>query len=264
MASQGPGRNPLDLSKLREQVSLKAGDTKEKGRLMLQHREEYSTLIEKLETLSDLTQHKVMVPMTSKAFMPGSLVHTNEILVLLGDNWFVETSANNAAAIARRRVKACGDILDNLQKEFERVEGWRKQAGDLLKEKDDYIDIIEDFDPEAEMEWRERNKENKKRERKAAEENKSDEDLLRRLEELEIEEALEEQLDDGEDDEDADIDGSEDEYESEITSDESDVTEEDEDEDGLSVTNLDINNTKTVRRKVSWGNLEETVNPKHS
>merc|ERR550517_593747 len=134
------------------------------------------------------------------------------------------------------------------------------QAGDLLKEKDDYVDIIEDFDPQAEMEWRERNKESKKRERKAAEENKSDEDLLRRLEELEIEEALEEQLDDGEDDEDADIDGSEDEYESEITSDESDVTEEDEDEDGLSVTNLDINNTKTVRRKVSWGNLEETVN----
>ena len=249
MASQGP----VDLSKLRDQVSRKAGDTREKGRLMLNHLEEYSALIDKLETLSQQTQHKVMVPMTSKAFMPGSLVHTNEILVLLGDNWFVETSAQKAAAIARRRVKACGEILDNLQKEYELVEGWKKQAGDLLKEKDDYIDIIEDYDPEAEMQWRERNKENKKRERKEAEDNKSDEDLLRRLEELEIEEALEEQLEAGEDDEDSD------EYESEITSEESDVTDdEEEDEDGLSVTNLGMN--QAVRPKVSWVNLEENAN----
>ena len=102
MASQGPPVDSLALSQLTEQVRLKAEATREKGRVMLQHREEYSTLADRLETLSDLTQHKVMVPMTSKAFMPGKLVHTNEILVLLGDNWFIETSAKNAAAIARR------------------------------------------------------------------------------------------------------------------------------------------------------------------
>jgi hypothetical protein len=50
----------------------------------------------KLETITDKTTHEVMVPFTKKAFMPGRLVHTNEILVLLGDNWFVERSAKQA------------------------------------------------------------------------------------------------------------------------------------------------------------------------
>ena len=40
------------------------------------------------------------------AFMPGQLVHTNEILVLLGDNWFVERSAKQAAHIVDRRMKS--------------------------------------------------------------------------------------------------------------------------------------------------------------
>ena len=37
--------------------------------------------------------------------MPGQLVHTNEILVLLGDNWFVDRSACQAAEIVNRRIK---------------------------------------------------------------------------------------------------------------------------------------------------------------
>ena len=39
------------------------------------------------------------------AFMPGKLVHTNEITVLLGDNWFAERSASQALEIVARRKK---------------------------------------------------------------------------------------------------------------------------------------------------------------
>lgn len=45
------------------------------------------------------------MPFGKLAFMPGQIVHTNEILVLLGDNWFVERSAKQAAEIAERRIK---------------------------------------------------------------------------------------------------------------------------------------------------------------
>jgi len=38
--------------------------------------------------------------------MPGQLYHTNEILVLLGDNWFAERSAKQAIEIIERR-KQC-------------------------------------------------------------------------------------------------------------------------------------------------------------
>lgn len=48
---------------------------------------------------------QVMVPFGSLAFMPGRLLHTNEILVLLGDNWFAERSAKQAVEIVQRRLK---------------------------------------------------------------------------------------------------------------------------------------------------------------
>ena len=257
MASQGPPVNSLALSQLTEQVRLKAEATKEKGRVMLQHREEYCNLTQRLETLSDLTQHKVMVPMTSKAFMPGRLVHTNEILVLLGDNWFVETSAKKAAAMARRRVKGCDEILDNLQQELELEQGWRKQVGDFSREKEECVEITEDFDPETERVWREKHRENNRKEKLSARPTQSDEELWRRLEELEIEEALEDQWEvDGEEE-----DSDDDDDDSDLSSNESEITNESESEGeptgdtGLSVTNLGLNEAKTIKRRVSWGNL---------
>ncbi len=39
--------------------------------------------------MSDRLSPEVMVPLTSCAFMRGHLVHTNKILVLLGDNYFL-------------------------------------------------------------------------------------------------------------------------------------------------------------------------------
>lgn len=35
--------------------------------------------------------------------MPGQLYHTNEILVLLGDNWFAKRTAHQASDIVERR-----------------------------------------------------------------------------------------------------------------------------------------------------------------
>ena len=42
--------------------------------------------------------------------MPGQLYHTNEILVLLGDNWFAKRSAKQASEIAERR-KQCNQKI---------------------------------------------------------------------------------------------------------------------------------------------------------
>ena len=56
------------------------------------------------------------VPFGPLAFMPGRLYHTNEILVLLGDNWFAERSAVQAKGIANRRMdcKSCMKLLSKL------------------------------------------------------------------------------------------------------------------------------------------------------
>lgn len=44
------------------------------------------------------------VPIGKHAFFPGQLVHTNEIMVLLGDNHFIERSVRQADGIADRRL----------------------------------------------------------------------------------------------------------------------------------------------------------------
>lgn len=43
------------------------------------------------------------VPFGPLAFMPGKMVHTNEITVLLGDNWFAKCSAKQAQGIVGHR-----------------------------------------------------------------------------------------------------------------------------------------------------------------
>jgi len=57
-----------------------------------------------------------MVPLGSLAFMPGQLVHTNETTVLLGDNYFVERSAEQAVGILERRVKVVEDLISKKEK----------------------------------------------------------------------------------------------------------------------------------------------------
>lgn len=58
-----------------------------------------------------------MVPVSRVGFMPGRLVNTNEILVLLGDNWFVEKSAKQACELIDRRIANLDKFLDDLNKE---------------------------------------------------------------------------------------------------------------------------------------------------
>ena len=70
-----------------------------------------------------------MIPMGKKAYMEGSLVHTNEIMVLLGDNWFAERSAKQAGEVAQRRMDKCTEMLESLDKELTLIEGWSQKAG---------------------------------------------------------------------------------------------------------------------------------------
>lgn len=54
----------------------------------------------------------VQVPFGSLAFMPGKLVHTNEITVLLGDNWFAKCSAKQAQdLVAHRMERKCAVFI---------------------------------------------------------------------------------------------------------------------------------------------------------
>jgi len=262
------GAKPLGLSQLTEQVTSQGEAAKARGRAMLEHRDAYCKLKGKLDTLSDTMQHKVMVPFTSKAFMPGHLVHTNEILVLLGDNWFVETSAKNAAEIAGRRVAECDKMLEKVEEEVKLIEGWQKQTGAVGQEHEECVDIREDFEEEKEKEWKDKHKESIKKEKeKKNTKTVSDNDMWRRLEELEVQEALEKEWE-NEDSSDEETD-SEDESDLESDEDYHSHDPDNENDQGLSFTNLgtdlstlDIKDqNKKFGRRVSWAGIDDTEGP---
>lgn len=48
----------------------------------------------------------LQVPFGRFGFIPGRMYHTNEVMVLLGDNWFAKRTAKQALEIAERR-KQC-------------------------------------------------------------------------------------------------------------------------------------------------------------
>jgi len=259
MASPG-GVKPLGLTKLTEKVSSQAEEAKERGRALLGHRTAYTTLQSRLKNISDDMRHSVMVPFTSKAFMPGQLVHTNEILVLLGDNWFLETSAKNAADIAGRRVAECDKMLLKVEEEVKLIEGWQKRAADIGKEHDECVDIREEYEEDKEKEWKDKHKENVRKEKeKGRTKDHEDENLWKRLEELEVQEALEKEW---EDEDSSEEEESESEEESDLESD--DDHDLPNDQGGLSFTNLgsadlDIeSNKERVGRRVSWAGVEES------
>lgn len=123
-------------------------------------KKDYEVLKGRLETLPDRISHDIMVPFGSHAFMPGKLAHTNEIMALLGANWFAEVSAKHAAEISQRRISQCEKMLEDLQKEKEQFENWLKYihevtGGDLVE--------INEFCPEEELEkWRGEHRKNVK------------------------------------------------------------------------------------------------------
>ena len=79
------GMTEAEMAQRLDEAELEAvKETKEQVKKLEEIKAEYESLKTTLRRLPEEISHDVMVPMGKKAFMPGKLVHTNEILVLLG------------------------------------------------------------------------------------------------------------------------------------------------------------------------------------
>lgn len=108
---------------------------------------DYEALNDRLQTLPDQLSYDIMVPFGPLAFMPGKLVHTNEVTALLGDNWFAKCSAKQAQKIVDHRMKYVKRELDDLSKtmkNFEARVGFAKNLETMSASKGDYVDIREE------------------------------------------------------------------------------------------------------------------------
>lgn len=62
----------------------------------------------------------MQLPLSKLAFIPGELYKTNQVIVSMGDNWFVEQSSKNAKQLIERRKKALEEQIQTelLMEEF--------------------------------------------------------------------------------------------------------------------------------------------------
>lgn len=111
-------------------------------------RDDYLHLQKRLKTLPDKTSHEVMVPFGPLAFMPGRLIHTNEMLVLLGDNWFAERSTKEAIEIVKRRVKDCNEKISTVEGQKNVHLNWLKETSGLFEEGEGQVEIVEELTEE--------------------------------------------------------------------------------------------------------------------
>ncbi|RHZ47267.1 hypothetical protein Glove_586g37 [Diversispora epigaea] len=99
-----------------EKVILTTYETLE---IWKKYESDYNGLKEVLENLDQETEYKVMVPIGNLAFMPGKLIHTNEILAMLGENWFAERSAKQSIGIVERRTEMVRKTIKDLEIQLE-------------------------------------------------------------------------------------------------------------------------------------------------
>ncbi|CAG7817047.1 unnamed protein product [Allacma fusca] len=174
----------------------------EKTRTLELFRDDYKILKNRLKTLPDKIEHEALVPLGSKALGFGKVIHTNEILCMLGDSWFMECSSKTAMEIVDRRIKKCNKHLEEQQQEADRLENWKSSLTKLIVEsmENDSLEIVEEVNDDDYGRMAEEHRENvkrhhvniaKERSEKSPEElQEENEKFWARLEELELEEEM--------------------------------------------------------------------------
>ncbi|XP_039183571.1 unconventional prefoldin RPB5 interactor 1 [Crotalus tigris] len=209
-ASSPLGAPATQLGRLRDSHGKVVTSCQEKIQHWKKVESDYEALQDRLSTLPDKLSYDVMVPFGPLAFMPGRLVHTNEVTVLLGDNWFAKCSAKQARGLVEHRKKRVRKMLDDLGKVMKNFESRAEFTEDLQKMSDaagdivDIREIAESDEAESKGKCRTAHKPHSKPKILAFEANldergsdkkpngdlKSEEDLWARLDELESQEQI--------------------------------------------------------------------------
>lgn len=115
-----------------------------------QFQTDYHHLQTRLSTLPDRLTYDCMVPFGKLAFLPGRIVHSNEILVLLGENYFVERSCKQAMEIIDRRLKNIDENLKKHQQEKDLFHQQKQYTSEFLEDRTKFFEIKEPAEEEEE------------------------------------------------------------------------------------------------------------------
>ncbi|XP_075392987.1 unconventional prefoldin RPB5 interactor 1 isoform X1 [Tenrec ecaudatus] len=156
-SAPAPAPAPLharEVARLREEQEKVVTNCQEKIQHWKKVDNDYNALQERLSTLPDKLSYNIMVPFGPFAFMPGKLVHTNEVTVLLGDNWFAKCSAKQAVGLVEHRREHVRKTIGDLKKVMKNFESRVEFTEDLQKMSDgagDIVDIREEIKSDSEF-----------------------------------------------------------------------------------------------------------------
>ncbi|KAI9298161.1 hypothetical protein K502DRAFT_24190 [Neoconidiobolus thromboides FSU 785] len=104
--------------------------------------QEYDKVDELLIDLPKKLKHEVMVPIGPLALMPGTLVNTNEYMVLLGENWFTLRSGEQSKQIIARRKAIIKTQIESLESDIQLLDNKAKLADNLFGEESQKVKFI--------------------------------------------------------------------------------------------------------------------------
>lgn len=189
-------------------------------------------IVEGLQILPLELSVNCMIPIGKQALIKGKLKHTNEILVCLGEGYFVKYTAAQAIELTKRRIKRTLDNLISLKSERDLLESRRNYPLNYgAFESNINEELIEHWSDQDLNDWRvqHRQKEKEYHEKKSKEKESNqnyqltEEQLFQRLDELELEEELTDEYNR--------LHMNDDEEEDDLDSDDYDEDEEDDDDD---------------------------------
>lgn len=133
------------LSRLleKQQEELEALD--EKISLWNKYHDEYRDLSKMIDKMKDKVRipHRIPIGGSKMAFVEGDIIHTNEILVLLGDNLFALRSSKQANQIIERRMANIKKNLKDSEDARRKTQDWLNIASEHKRDKEEFVEIIE-------------------------------------------------------------------------------------------------------------------------
>ncbi|CAH8839940.1 unnamed protein product [Trichobilharzia szidati] len=151
---------------------------------------DYESVSNKIQELQKSVYKEAYIPFSRKALVRGRLIHTNELLVYLGgtDDYFAELSVYETVQLLSRRIKQLEVKLDGLNKQKTLLSDRIAYTKGLVSQKsvsvsknssnpstidpisesfenEKEIEIREEYDSDAEIEWKKKHSLSRKQER---------------------------------------------------------------------------------------------------